>query len=140
VPGLAYRFGHAGTIPGRSIPSSQVRHNTSKRTPGLPPSVPMMNRGCSRQRPAAAAAVLLIAVGLTLTACTGESSDAKAHRCEQAIEARTAGDKAKPKACDAISDDDYNTLNVAHALTSSGVVDSDGHVDLDKLLSPTDTP
>jgi hypothetical protein len=87
-----------------------------------------------RRRTAAAAA--LLAAGLLTAACGGGSSYSdKAEACARAIAARPAGDSAKPKACEAITDDDYATLNEAHELRSAGVVDDNGNVDLDKLLS-----
>lgn len=88
-----------------------------------------------------AAAGLLAAACLALTACGGGPSyQQKTDRCAKAIAAKAADDKTKPKACDGISDDDYTTLNVGHVIDKSGVVDDNGNVDLDKLLSPTATP
>lgn len=83
-----------------------------------------------------AVAAVLLAAGLLTAACGGGSSyNDKADACAKAINARAAGDTTKPKVCKAITDDDYATLNVAHQLRSQGVVDDDGNVDLDKLLS-----
>lgn len=90
---------------------------------------------------AAGAALAIATAGLLLLAgCSSESYNTKTDHCAAAIKDRPAGDKSKPKACDGIKQDDYDTLNVAAGLTKNGIVDSDGNVDLDKLLSPADTP
>lgn len=86
----------------------------------------------------AATATLLLAAGLALAGCSsGPSYNEKAHRCSQAIAARPDGDKAKPKACNAVKAGDYDTLNVSHAIDQSGLLDSNGNIDVSKL---TDAP
>lgn len=73
---------------------------------------------------AAAGAVLL------LTSC-GKSEAEKQRDCLTAIRARAEGDTNKPKACEAISDDDYHTLIIGEVLKDT---------DLSDLLTPTSTP
>lgn len=82
---------------------------------------------------------VLLACALLLTGaavgCSSEKSpDEIAKECVTAIKARPDGDKAKPKACEGLSDDDYQALLMLHVLEDGGWVDKDGNVDVDKLL------
>ncbi|MEW5658339.1 hypothetical protein ABGT92_23835 [Streptomyces cinereoruber] len=67
---------------------------------------------------------------LLLTGC-GASEVEKQEACLDAIRARAEGDRAKPKACEEISDDDYNTLIIGEVIENT---------DLSDLLTPTSTP
>lgn len=51
-----------------------------------------------------------------LTGC-GESYDDKADACMAAIKPRPEGDVTRPAACEEISERDYDTLNVADAIS-----------------------
>jgi hypothetical protein len=75
-------------------------------------------------------AAALVVTALLLTGC-GASEVEKQEACLDAIRARAEGDRAKPKACEEISDDDYNTLIIGEVLKNT---------DLGDLLTPTSTP
>lgn len=82
-----------------------------------------------------------LAASLLLTGCSSsESYNDKTDHCAKAIKDRPDGDKAKPKACAGVTADDYDTLNLGNLLTSSGLVDDNGNVDMNKLIDPTFTP
>jgi hypothetical protein len=72
-------------------------------------------------------ALSVAATALLLTSC-GASEAEKQEDCLTAIRARAEGDKAKPKACETISDDDYNTLIIGEVISNT---------DLSDLLTPT---
>jgi hypothetical protein len=93
-----------------------------------------------RIAPAGLAVIAAVTLAFVAGCAGGESYSDKTDHCASALKVRTAGDTSKPKECEGVKDDDYQTLVVANSLHSSGVVDDDGNVDLDKLLSPTDTP
>lgn len=80
------------------------------------------------------AAALLLAGGAV--GCSSEKSqDEIAKDCVAALKARPDGDKAKPKDCEGLSDDDYQTLLMSHVLQDDlGWVDGDGNVDKEKML------
>lgn len=79
-------------------------------------------------------ACLLFAGGAV--GCSSEKSqDEIAKDCVTALKARADGDKAKPKDCEGLSEDDYQTLLMSHVLTDDlGWVDEDGGVDREKML------
>ncbi|WP_328937442.1 hypothetical protein OG288_12350 [Streptomyces tauricus] len=62
------------------------------------------------------------------------SYDEIADSCTQALQDRPAGDKAKPDACDGLTQDDYNTLLMSHVMDSLGWTDEDGNFDKNKML------
>ena len=72
-------------------------------------------------------ALTAVATALLLTSC-GASEAEKQRDCLNAIRARAEGDASKPKACEAISDDDYNTLIIGEVISDT---------DLSDLLTPT---
>lgn len=65
---------------------------------------------------AAATAALL----LTLTGCGDSQAETEA-KCVKAVKARAEGDKSKPKACDSLSEDIYNTLVIGAVLEEEGL-------------------
>lgn len=93
-----------------------------------------------RIAPAGLAVIAAVTLAFVVSCGGGESYNDKTDHCASALKARPSGDTAKPKECSGVKDDDYQTLLLANTLHGSGVVDDDGNVDLDKLLSPTDTP
>ncbi|MGW0626448.1 hypothetical protein [Streptomyces sp. NPDC002758] len=81
-----------------------------------------------------ALAAALIAIGVV--SCSNEKSqDEIAKDCVAALKVRADGDKKKPKDCEGLSEDDYQTLLMSHVLTDDlGWVDEDGNVDREKML------
>ncbi|MFI2078490.1 hypothetical protein [Streptomyces triculaminicus] len=85
----------------------------------------------------AALALLLTA----LTGCAAQPTQAELEtRCATAIANRAKGDTAKPAACEALTQDDYETLVIGHGLSETGIVDKDGHINPQRLLGATATP
>lgn len=71
-------------------------------------------------------AALTLLAALTLAGC-GKSDAEIQDDCYQAIGERAAGDKSKPKACEALSDDDYQTLLLGWVLKQEGLDEVDEH-------------
>lgn len=84
----------------------------------------------------------LLACLLALAGCSsGPSYDDVVEDCVAALKARPEGDKAKPKACKDVKEDDYSTIVMGMTLDDMGVVDDDGNVDMGKLIDEaTATP
>ncbi|MGW4388216.1 hypothetical protein [Streptomyces sp. NPDC004685] len=76
---------------------------------------------------------LLAAATLALTGC-GKSEAEQQADCQKSI-TESSTDTKRPDACKDLSQDDYETLLVDWGLKHSGVIDKDGNVDPDKLLS-----
>ncbi|MEU2510544.1 hypothetical protein [Streptomyces syringium] len=80
-------------------------------------------------------AALTLLLAAPLAACAAEPTRLEIEQqCEQAIEDRAKGDRAKPAACEALPQDDYDTLNLSHALTETGLIDEEGRVDPERLM------
>lgn len=87
-----------------------------------------------------AAPFIAAALLIPLAGCSSQPTQEEiAKSCVKALSARADGDKAKPKDCNGLSDDDYNTLLMSNVLTGGGFVDKNGNVNPDKLLG-TDAP
>lgn len=83
-------------------------------------------------RRALAAAALLLA---TLTACSsGPTYDESVELCRTALIERPEGEKAKPKACEPLKEDDYDTVNMSVVIDRLGWTDEDGNFDRNKML------
>ncbi|MFE7972992.1 hypothetical protein [Streptomyces shenzhenensis] len=90
------------------------------------------------RRTTTTAAVLLaclLVAGGAVGCSDSKSQDEIAKDCVAALKARAEGDKKKPKDCEGLSEDDYQTLLMSHVLTDDlGWVDEDGNVDREKML------
>ena len=86
------------------------------------------------------AAVAVAAVGTGLGIWLSQPSyDDVLKDCSKALVAQAkAGGKGKPKACDGVKKDDYDTLSVAAAIDGLGWTDSDGNFDESKMLDSLD--
>ncbi|WP_411090807.1 hypothetical protein [Streptomyces sp. 049-1] len=86
-----------------------------------------------RTRTALAAGLLALAA---LTAACGKSDEEIATDCQQALaKTDTATLADRPDACADLSEDDYSALLFSKGLRDSGVIDENGNVDAEELLS-----
>ncbi|MBZ6175582.1 hypothetical protein KVH22_29965 [Streptomyces olivaceus] len=86
-----------------------------------------------RTRTALAAGLLALAA---FTAACGKSDEEIATDCQKALAAtKTATLDDRPGACKDLSEDDYSALLFSQGLRDSGVIDDNGNVDAEELLS-----
>jgi hypothetical protein len=89
-----------------------------------------------RHRAAAVATAVLLALGVA--GCGSgdgpKTQDEIAAQCVPALKARAEGDGSKPKACEGLTEENYDTLVIAIALEDVGLIDENGEVNLDALL------
>ncbi|MFC9821409.1 hypothetical protein ACFWG6_31015 [Streptomyces erythrochromogenes] len=87
------------------------------------------------------AAVALAAGLLLATGCNSQPTyDESVQACIKAIKARPADDKAKPKPCEPLKEDDYTILVGSKVIDDLGWIDENGNVDVNKMLRSTPSP
>lgn len=64
----------------------------------------------------------LLAAAVLLAGCGGPSYDESIQQCMAAVEVRYLDDKTKPKACEPITDKDYNVINMHKTLRDAGLI------------------
>ncbi|WP_069173487.1 hypothetical protein [Streptomyces griseus] len=84
-----------------------------------------------------AAAVIAGAVTGLVIWLSQPSYDDIADNCVAALKERADGDKAKPKACDGLTDDDYDALLMSHIMGDLGWLDDEGRFDKNRMLEDT---
>ncbi|MET7944268.1 hypothetical protein [Streptomyces sp. NPDC005302] len=90
---------------------------------------------------ATAVVVIAAGVGFAIWRNDNPSYGTIAKNCTHALKARPDGDKTKPKDCEGLSEDDYQTLLMSHVLKDDlGWVDEDGNVDQQKMLDDATQP
>ncbi|MFE9976064.1 hypothetical protein ACFYRD_36465 [Streptomyces hirsutus] len=85
---------------------------------------------------AAAIAVAGLVTGLVIWLMQ-PSYDDIANDCVAALKERAEGDKAKPKACEGLKEDDYDALLMSHILGDLGWTDDEDRFDKNKMLEDT---
>ncbi|MFF3675877.1 hypothetical protein ACFYYS_18115 [Streptomyces sp. NPDC002120] len=77
---------------------------------------------------------VLLAATLLLAGCSGEPSyDESVEQCVKAVKARPEGDKAKPKPCEPLKEDDYTLVVMNKVMGDLGWTDKNGRFDKEKL-------
>ncbi|MFJ3923043.1 hypothetical protein [Streptomyces sp. NPDC090022] len=85
-------------------------------------------------------AAVLAGLLLTATACSSEPSyDQTADQCIAAVKARPKDTPARPrpKVCERLTEEDYNTIVVGRVMEDLGWTGEDGRLDPNKLISPS---
>ena len=78
---------------------------------------------------------------LLLAGCSSQPTyDESVQQCVKALKARHLDDKAKPKPCEPLKEDDYTLLVASQAMDGLGWTDKDGKFDRNKMLQSTPTP
>lgn len=81
----------------------------------------------------------LLAVGGGAGCSSEKSYEDITADCVQALKDRPEGDTGKPKACEDVKEDDYQTLLMSHILEKEGLV-KDGKANPEKLLEDAGQP
>jgi hypothetical protein len=111
----------------------------------IPPCTPDLG-GTMQRRIIAIISATAVAVAGAITGLvvwlSQPSYDDIARACVKALKVRPEGDKAKPKACNGLKEDDYQTLLMAQVIDDLGWTDDEGNFDKNKMLDDTlnDTP
>lgn len=87
-------------------------------------------------------AVLLAATFLTAGCSSELTYDQAAERCIVAVKALPAGAQSnpKPKACERMTEKDYNLIFMSKIFDDKGWTDENGKPDMNRILQPTPTP
>ncbi|MFE2324629.1 hypothetical protein ACFXD5_12040 [Streptomyces sp. NPDC059385] len=80
------------------------------------------------------AATLLLAAFLAAGCSSQPTYDESVQQCVKALKARHLDDKAKPKVCEPLKEDDYTLLVASQAMDGLGWTDKDGKFDRNKML------
>lgn len=85
-------------------------------------------------------ATLLLAAAF-LAGCSSEPTyNESVQQCVAALKARHLDDKAKPKPCERLKEDDYTLLVANKAMEDLGWTDKNGNFDENKMLQSTPRP